>query len=161
MKNKIPIVMLAVLTVPLAMYFVPFSYAATTSSSYQVIGPMTVVHQQEAKVAIAHCNAGDYATGGGFNFVNGTGLELIFSAGNAEFSPDNWEVNVFNPTGGDQDVQALAMCQTPISVAGIGVPEFGQLYLVIALGAVVFFLIARYNGGKSGAQTTLPSTTLQ
>jgi len=36
----------------------------------------------------------------------------------------------------------------PITVAGIGVPEFGSLYIAIALGAVLYFLLARRYSGR-------------
>jgi hypothetical protein len=36
-----------------------------------------------------------------------------------------------------------AVCQTPVTVAGVSVPEFGSLYVAIALGAVLYFLLAR------------------
>jgi hypothetical protein len=35
------------------------------------------------------------------------------------------------------------ICQTPVTVAGIGVPQFGSLYVAIALGAVAYFLMSR------------------
>jgi hypothetical protein len=38
---------------------------------------------------------------------------------------------------------AEVICQTPLTVAGIGVPEFGSLYVAIALGAVVYFVMSR------------------
>jgi hypothetical protein len=37
---------------------------------------------------------------------------------------------------------------TTFSVVSIGVPEFGSLYVAIALGAAVFFLLSRYMSGK-------------
>jgi hypothetical protein len=40
-------------------------------------------------------------------------------------------------------LDAFAICQTPITVAGIGVPEFGSFYVAIALGAVVYFMLSR------------------
>jgi hypothetical protein len=40
-------------------------------------------------------------------------------------------------------VDVWVVCQTPITVAGIGVPEFGSLYVAIALGAVVYFVMSR------------------
>jgi hypothetical protein len=41
-----------------------------------------------------------------------------------------------------------AICMTPVTVAGIGVPEFGSLYAAIALGAVVYFMLSRYSSRK-------------
>jgi hypothetical protein len=53
-------------------------------------------------------------------------------------------VEVFNPDASFAIAfTAGAVCQTPITVAGIGVPEFGSLYMAIALGAVAYFLMAR------------------
>ena len=37
---------------------------------------------------------------------------------------------------------------TTFSVVSIGVPEFGSLYIAIALGAAAFFLLSRYMSGK-------------
>jgi hypothetical protein len=36
------------------------------------------------------------------------------------------------------------VCQTPIAaVAGVSVPQFGSLYVAIALGAVAYFMLSR------------------
>jgi hypothetical protein len=45
---------------------------------------------------------------------------------------------------------------TTFSVVSIGVPEFGSLYVAIALGAAVFFLLSRYRSGKK--PITVPET---
>jgi len=43
---------------------------------------------------------------------------------------------------------AQVICQTPINVAGIGVPQFGSLYVAIALGAVLYFLLSKRFAGR-------------
>jgi hypothetical protein len=41
-------------------------------------------------------------------------------------------------------MQLEIICQSAVTLpAGIGVPEFGSLYVAIALGAVVYFMMSR------------------
>jgi hypothetical protein len=39
--------------------------------------------------------------------------------------------------------EVYAVCQMPIAVGGISVPEFGSLCVAIALGAVAYFMLSR------------------
>ena len=57
--------------------------------------------------------------------------------------PDTWQVAVYNPTPDGRNFIVWAVCQHPVTVAGIGVPEFGSLYIAIALGAVAYFMLSR------------------
>ena len=36
----------------------------------------------------------------------------------------------------------LAVCQVPITVAGVSVPEFASLYLAIAIAVVAYFMLS-------------------
>jgi len=53
--------------------------------------------------------------------------------------PNGW----FYGVGGSGPYAIWAFCQSPITVAGIGVPQFGSLYLAIALGAMVYFVLSK------------------
>jgi hypothetical protein len=57
--------------------------------------------------------------------------------------PNSWDVQVVNQFALGSTAGAQVVCQTPIVVAGIGVPEFGSLYMAIALGALVYFMLSR------------------
>lgn len=144
-------VLVSLLTIPLLLYAIPYAYAATVSSTYQVSTSHTIVSTDTAPLILtAACKSGDYATGGGagHNLDStqfSTSLSLPTQGGFTGLSgqPDGW-VGFFNwpsPTsffdGGV--VTVTVICQTPITVAGIGVPEFGSLYSAIALAAVLYF----------------------
>jgi hypothetical protein len=60
---------------------------------------------------------------------------------------------IFNSAPGAV-TEVYIICQSPITVAGVGVPEFGSLYVAIALGAVVYFMLSRRFGRR-------PATLLQ
>jgi hypothetical protein len=102
---------------------------------------------------LVHCNPGDYATGGGAN-AGGAAIDLSaavrFDFNSQSYStlsngqtPNAWEAGANNPSSVDVGMYAEVICQTPLTVAGIGVPEFGSLYVAIALGAVVYFVMSR------------------
>ena len=153
LKNKAAIVVLTILVVPLAMYFVPYAYATSGQGNTYVVDGQLEASGDLAQ-GFAHCNSGDYSTGGGFN-IDSSALQVEESAAAAGggiiyggSSPNGWYVLVFDASGSassaiDSQTYVFAVCQSPITVAGMGVPEFGQLYLAIALGAVVYFLVAR------------------
>jgi hypothetical protein len=129
------------LTLPLVIYGIPYAYAITASSSY-VVGETTTTQS-----LAVHCKTGDYATGGGAASDSFGHLEssypLYFDgttyAGLLAGQPNAW--------GGYADQGLLTVwvvCQSPIPLpAGLGVPEFGSLYVAIALGAVVYFMLSR------------------
>ena len=142
------------LTLPLAFYGIPYAYAATVSSSYVVTAVNTVSIGSEIDASV-HCNSGDYATGGGVNpqeggavvsrsyplFFDGALYHVVVTGS----QPNAWYGDVVS-TAGLQDafgIQVYVVCQSPITIAGIGVPEFGSLYVAIALGAVVYFMLSR------------------
>ena len=79
-------------------------------------------------------------TGGGYS--GGVTTNIVVS--NSEpVSGVSWGIEVTNIGSFNIDVNAVAVCQTPIIVAGIGVPQFGSLYVAIALGALVYFMLSR------------------
>ena len=135
------LVLALALTAPLILYGLPYAYASVTSSSYIVSASNGLDY------AGAHCNSGDYATGGGARSQSpgvlvvtepefydfGSGLYSIGTTG----TPNAWFA--ISTTY----VQVWVVCQTPVTVAGIGVPQFGSLYIAIALGAVAYFLLSR------------------
>src|SRR6266480_3122173 len=154
MERRAIVVALA-LVLPLISFGVPYAYAATTSSTYVVetdYSHRTTVAPLGYGNNAALCNSGDYATGalymlwsisetapGVIVAIHGTndptGASFITSG-----TPHGMVVEVFNPDNTFAiSFTAGAVCQTPITVAGIGVPEFGSLYVAIALGAVAYF----------------------
>ncbi len=150
------------LTLPLAMYGIPYAYAATVGQTIVVFADQTIAATDSVPYELfAHCPAGDYATGGGAGSdVDSNQLAPTFSGpavGTAvDFGsapPDGWHATFnFNPSlfvGGV--VEVFVVCQAPITVAGIGAPEFGSLYVAIALGAVVYFVLSRrVSRGREG-----------
>ena len=131
------------------LYGVPYAYASTTSSTYTVDGPTFILHSSDGFQALyADCNSGDYVTGGGYS--GGVTTDLVVS--NSEpVGGVSWGIGVTNIGAGTLDVHAIAVCQTPITVAGVSVPEFGSLYVAIALGALVYFVVSRhFSRGSSG-----------
>jgi len=152
MSGKKEAVLAFALLAPLALYFIPYAYAAT-SSSYTVNVSLTETAPGHFD-QFAYCNTGDYATGGGGGTTEdggqvqnlapaGTGNVVVFSG-----QPTGWFSSVNLIGTGSFQVQVWVVCQSPITVAGVGVPEFGQLYTAIALGAVAFFLFTRYTNSK-------------
>jgi hypothetical protein len=126
---------------------IPYAYAAQTSTSYHIENDCNV--NPGGDFCFAACNPGDYATGGGFHLIPdavGAGATIVGSGYHAGTNPPtSWSVNGHNPSASTfaNGMQAQVICQTPITVAGIGVPKFGSLYVAIALGAVAYFLLSR------------------
>jgi len=148
------LVLALALAVPLMLYGIPYVYASTTSSSYEVNTSASIPANSYGDV-VAPCNTGDYATGGGF--VNGNPYHMIIiqSIPQGGPPPDGWDVQVINQFSLSSDAHAYVVCQTPIVVAGINVPEFGSLYVAIAIGAVVYFLFSRRFVSTSKTQAGL------
>jgi hypothetical protein len=145
MEKRAVLLALAVM-LPLALYGIPYAYAATMSSSYSVDSSLTAVGAGATGIAIASCiNPGDYATGGGYFFDIGLVVAASYPSGpHTGPNPTGWEAIAYNPTPNALGLLAYVVCQTPVTVAGIGVPEFGSLYIAIALGAVVYFMLSRH-----------------
>ena len=143
------LVLVLALVAPLALYGIPYAYASQVSTSYTALWHDVVLPLQTVTDS-ATCNPGDYVTGGGWE---GTGRIFAHTSEAQPFGPGpyQWKVTAENTDGGiSQQLVVVAVCQTPITVAGIGVPQFGSLYAAIALGAVVYFLLARrYSAAKT------------
>lgn len=143
-------IVLLALTVPLVLFSGTYTYAATMSSSYVVVTPGTVppgsTTSPSSLIVQANCNGVDYATGGGWNSGNDPpthpismptkGGAVIFTTG---VTPNGWQVAFENTNGISYGVSVYAVCQTPITAAGLTVPEFGSLYVAIALAALLYF----------------------
>jgi len=153
------LVLVLALMVPLALYGIPYSYAVTTSSSY-VVKSSASAAASSFGITTSSCNPGDYATGGSIlqgtsshSGITGFPSQLVVywdvptvagvPAQTGE-KPDSWIGEVFNTDSvGAHSYEVTVVCQTPIAVAGVGVPEFGSLYVAIALGAMVYFVLSR------------------
>jgi hypothetical protein len=154
--EKRALVLALALTLPLALYGIPYAYATTMSSTY-VATKQTDVPPAGASDQVK-CNTGDYTTGvGGYDHM-GDGVLVVTNI--TPIGPPGW-TNLFSGSPGGflysvashepiatDTMEFHAICQTPISVAGIGVPQFGSLYVAIALGAVVYFMMARRFAGR-------------
>src|SRR3989442_12114198 len=134
MKSKLTIAWIAFLVIPLALYFVPYSYALS-SSSYTVQDTVVVPPHMTAETT-PFCNTGDYVTGGGYllNGQLGDVLILVSRPFVPGTNPSGWNVQGYDQssqTSVTDSIVAYAVCQRPVMVAGIGVPEFGNFYIAI------------------------------
>lgn len=138
-------ILVLVLTIPLLLYGVGYAYAVQTTGSYANRTSILSIAAGSGESATIYCNSGDFATGGGFEGLGGLGPQLNFynSRPNSVTQPTGWYVTVNNPTQSASAFRATVICQTPITVAGIGVPEFGTMYIVMLLGAAVFLFLTR------------------
>jgi hypothetical protein len=146
------------LTLPLALYGVPYAYASVSSSDHVVRSTLTVSGGGVNNVNVL-CPSGDYAVSGGYRTA-GTGVS---SSGVQAFpdivstfptsggvptttgeTPDGWRFDAGNSALNEHAADVWVVCQTPITVGGIGVPEFGSIYVAIALAALVYFMLARH-----------------
>jgi hypothetical protein len=158
--EKRAFVLALALTLPLVLYGIPYAYAATTTSSY--INTVDCDNNLGGVECAVHCNTGDFATGGGVSsnsdqafvqvnqpmFFDGA---IYLQTNTNGDRPNAWEGGVSPP---EFPLSVWVVCQTPITVAGIGVPEFGSLYVAIALGAVIYFALSRQHAGKRSAGIT-------
>ena len=142
------IVLVLALTLPLALYGIPYAYATTVGSTYVKYAVGVATEVTPNIIVKVSCNSGDYATGGaGIATDPHVVVQSVPTAGGAGVplgqTPDGWAVSFADPVGILYDATAYVVCQTPITVGGVGVPEFGSFYVAIALGAMVYFLISR------------------
>ena len=155
MERRAALLALA-LTLPLALYGIPYAYASATSD-HVVQSTLTVNSISSAKV-IVNCPSVDYAVSGGYtpggfsigkdsveelpdiiaNYPTLGGVQTLTGQ-----TPDGWGFQGANGSGFDYTATVWVVCQTPLTVAGIGVPQFGSLYFAIVLGAVAYFLLSR------------------
>jgi len=158
------LVLALALTLPLALFGVPYAYAATTQSTYVVlVGDNIASHSTVGE--LVRCLSPSDSTQHFALFLSSPFTmtvvgSFLTNSGGAEAStgevPNGWVVTLHNPETSPQAVGVQIVCQSPITVAGIGVPEFGSLYVAIAIGAVAYFLLARrYATGKNGGLSAL------
>ncbi len=144
-------VLILALVVPLVLYGVPYASAVISSSSYVVYATSDGTGSS-ATSAVAACNAGDYATGGGAEetgvttgFVFSSKPHLIGVGDITSGQPNAWYGAVETVNGAASTdsfgINVWVVCQSPITVAGVTVPEFGSLYVAIALAAVLYFAL--------------------
>jgi hypothetical protein len=142
------IVLAVALTLPLALYGIPYAYALS-SSSYSVFSDSAALPNSFGSATIACTNPSDYVTGGGYQTNGAIGPGEVYIYGShpnlaAGPNPSAWQVFWYNfDVSRTNGVDAYAVCQTPVTVAGVGVPEFGSLYVAIALGALVYFMLSK------------------
>ena len=153
------------LALPLLLYGIPYAYAATTStqSTYTVTTQITMAGNTLNSLVHLQClSPTDYTDHFTTDPSNPTdihvrGSHMLKSNGALALTGDNpngWIINLQNSYPNDLDATVQIVCQSPVtvSVAGIGVPEFGSLYAAIALGAVIYFALSRQYAGKRAAQ---------
>jgi hypothetical protein len=159
--DKRALAVLLVLTTPLLMYGIPYAAAATSSSDYVVTGSKAIGESIFLGDNLL-CNTGDYALSGGYklDFVSDVASvpkvassypTVAGAPATAGQTPNGWAFDLENPTAITTTFSLWVVCQTPITVAGVGVPEFGSLYAAIAVGAIVYFLVARRYSPNKGA----------
>jgi hypothetical protein len=149
------------LTLPLVLYGIPYAYASQTTSTIVRGGdskPVECCGHTNA-FAVPACSPGEVATGGGYDVAFVTGADKVTAQvsrpaigthdiANPGDTPTGWFVRFLN-TGIDQpNVSVYVICQIPTTVAGIGVPQFGSLYVAIVLGAVAYFMLSRRFTGR-------------
>jgi hypothetical protein len=151
--EKRAVVLSLALTLPLLLYGIPYAYAASTQSTYVVRATFPIMTAGATGFVFIQCASPSdftqhYSVSNPEQFpVNN--VFTINSAGiktNTGDNPNGWFIVVHNLTTGSAfTIQAEIICQSPLTlVAGIGVPEFGSLYVAIALGALVYFMLARH-----------------
>jgi hypothetical protein len=158
MERRALILALA-LTLPLAAYGIPYVYAGSVVTTYTVDGPEVTANPGQRAFTYADCRSGDVATGGGhFNIVDNiysnpivlfSGPEVFdgvsHSFAHTGQTASSWRVDERGLSSDVLGIEfgAFVECMTPVTVAGIGVPQFSSLYVAIALGALVYFTLAR------------------
>jgi hypothetical protein len=154
-NSKRTLILSTVLLAPLLLFFVPHAYASATSSDYVVTGSKTIGESISLAETLS-CNSGDYAVSGGYkiDFVSDIAAvpqvassypTVSGSAATTGQTPNGWGFDLENPTALNVTFSLWVVCQSPIpiTVVGLGVPVFGQLYLVIVLGAVAYFYLRK------------------
>src|SRR6266550_6695884 len=89
------VILAMALTLPLALYGVPYAYASTTSSTYNVYNGVSVGFGETQ--IFAQCNAGDYVTGGGFDIFPET---TVITSEPLTSTNAGWLVKVTNYNSG-------------------------------------------------------------
>jgi len=158
------LVLALALTLPLALYGIPYAYATTVAqTSYMVITEYSIAPFDVASHKIQCTSASDSALHYGSGTPGDAPLNRAFalnSGGNNAVTgenPNGWFIELRNTLNAFLGTNAYIICQSPITVAGIGVPEFGSLYVAIALGAVIYFMLSRrFNSRPTISASTNP-----
>jgi len=144
------LVLALALTLPLALYGVPYAYATTVAqTTYMVITNYVIAPFDVASHKIQCTSASDsalhYGSGapGPAPLNRAWALNTVGDAAVTGENPNGWFIELRSTVNADLFTNAYIICQSPITVAGIGVPEFGSLYVAIALGAVVYFMLSK------------------
>jgi hypothetical protein len=149
------LVLALALTLPLALYGVPYAYAATsTLTTYSVQQSNLVANGSDQLFNLRCLSPSDSSAAyPALSFpilrpdnpfihvflpLNSAGTQATDGQ-----TVNGWKVDVTNTEGHAFNVIVIILCTTSITVAGIGVPEFGSLYVAIALGAVAYFMLSR------------------
>jgi hypothetical protein len=168
MKKK-TLALIIVLVVPLALYFIPYAYAATTiQNTYaENSAPQNLASGAGSSFVVQCASTSDFTLHyidshpGLVKTVHVISLNSARNPINNGETPNGWDIGLVNIDAGPITESVTIFCQTPITtVAGIGIPEFGQLYIAIALGALVFYLMGRYMTRKASV-VPFPSPNVQ
>src|SRR6266852_1033433 len=151
MEKRAAILALA-LTLPLAIYGIPYAYASTQST--YAMAHYNILPAGQIDGFTLSCHAGDYASN---YFVDEpprlrVDLALLLDGSGTAIAsgeqPNGWQFGIENVVGTPVNEAVYIICQSPVTVAGIGVPEFGSLYVAIALGAAAYFVLSRRFAGR-------------
>ncbi len=142
-------ILVLVLTIPLLLFGMGYAYAQQSTGTY-VIGETTPMPAYAPIVLDADCYSGDYATGGGHLFTGPVEQNAVQSypipytvPGTEGPQPTGWRVAGYNPSANPGNLEVFVVCQTPITVAGFGVPEFGSIYIIMIIGAAVYLVLTK------------------
>jgi hypothetical protein len=147
------------LTLPLAFYGIPYAYAATTTITTYSVQQSSFVPSGSNNAFIVRClSPSDFS--GVYPALSApidpqklymSAFDPLNSAGTVATdgqTVNGWGVQVSNRDASGANMNVIILCTTAITVAGIGVPQFGSLYVAIALGAVAYFLLSRRLAGR-------------
>jgi hypothetical protein len=147
-KNDLKIVLIA-LSIPVALFGVGYASAQQFATDYVRVNsvPMKV---SQTTIASVSCDPGDLPTGGEYQIheggaVAGVGEANVFVVyGSPLGAPNTWTVVAFDHWQRDTLIlEVYLYCMSPITVAGIGMPEFGSIYIVIILAAAFYSVLTR------------------
>jgi hypothetical protein len=100
----------------------PQGPAGTNAATHAIVRTATTsVADTTTDVALAHCNAGEIAVGGGGSFENTDTKEAIQRTGplvggliaSAGSTPDGWFARGYNVSGAPNNLTAFAICVSP------------------------------------------------
>ncbi len=163
MEKRAAVLALA-LTFPLVLYGVPYAYAIATQSTYVVEKfqqiPKDTVYPSVVVDVVMCSTSSDFTQH--FTTIHGPDVSIVDTVllnsgqlyATTGDNPNGWRIDARNPNPSfDEALDVQIICQSAITVpAGIGVPQFGSLYVAIALGAALYFMLSRrFSGGPQRA----------